>query len=67
MATWIDWDIEPVAKALIMSSNDPAYCAGVYALATALGVKLDHRFAGWLYQQDRSTKNEMQRKVAVIP
>lgn len=64
MSTWIDWDIEPVARSLIMSNDDPAFCAGVYALATALGAKLDYRLAGWLYQQpiEQSATNEMQRR-----
>ena len=56
MATWVDWDIEPVARALIMSNSDPAFCAGVYALATALGAKLDYRMAGWLYQQPATSE-----------
>lgn len=43
-------DIEPIATALIMSNDDPSFCAGVYALATALGCNLDHRLSGWLYR-----------------
>lgn len=69
MSTWTDWDIEPVARSLIMANNDPAFCAGVYALATALGVKLDYRLSGWLYRwpMDRSGSgtDETQRKVEV--